>query len=604
MPQPMRPRGEPSPSPRVLGFALVAVLGAAAAHATPIAPARLRAHVEFLAHDQLEGRGAGTRGLQAAGSYIAARFEEMGLTPAGDDDTFFQYFEVTTGVQVVGDNALRIGTQRLEVDQHWRPYGFSDIGSLRASLVFVGYGITAPEYDYDDYAQVDVEGKIALALALEPGQNDSTSVFEGTVRTVHSDLRTKAMHAREHRAAGLLVVIGPLSEVPNRLAPLKPETGYYPTGILAAHVGREALQQALPGVDLEAWQGQIDAGGRPASRGLENTEIDWTVSLEKKRVRLRNVVGLVPGADPHRAVVVGAHYDHLGMGGPGSLAPDADEPHNGADDNASGTSALIELARHFMEPGEKPAQTLLFTAFSGEEIGLAGSEHYVENPVYPMRFTSAMLNMDMLGRLRDRKLMVYGTDSATEFEELLVSLNEAGPRFDLRLKGDGYGPSDQMSFYKKDVPVLHFFTGAHSDYHKPSDDAGLLNYGGLAEVATFLARVIEALLQRELSFVDAPAPPSDTGVGGFRSYLGTIPDYGQPDDLEGVLLSDVRAESPAQKAGIQGGDIIVKIDDTLIHNIYDFVHVLRTRRPEEKVRVTVLRDDERLTLDATLAEHP
>jgi hypothetical protein len=582
------------------------LLGTVLLHVAPVAnatqpePERLRRHVEYLAHDDREGRGVGTRGLEEAAAYIAARFKKVGLEPGASDGSWYQVFEATTGLELVGENTLTLGDTALELDVDWRPYAFSDVGTIAAPLVFVGYGIKAPEYDWDDYADVEVTGKVVVALALEPGQADSTSAFDGNSLTVHSGLYPKAIYARDNGAAGLILVVGPHSDLEDKLKGLKADAVHSSARILCAQVRSEALQRALPNLDLGALQQEIESSGQSASRPLD-AQVEWRVELEKERTPLRNVIGVLPGRDPHRAVVIGAHYDHLGMGGSSSLAPDANEPHNGADDNASGTAALLEIARCFSAREEKPEQALVFAAFSGEEIGLAGSEHYVDDPAFPLQFTSAMLNMDMVGRLRNRRLNVLGAASAEEFRDILESENAAGPQFELKARGDGYGPSDQMAFFKKSVPVLHFFTGAHSDYHKPSDDAELLNYEGLADIAAFVARVAEAVSVRELTYVGASAPAGDTGVGGgFRSALGTIPDYGQPEDLEGVLLSDVRAGSAAEKGGIRGGDVIVRIGDMEIHNIYDFVHVLKTRDPGEKLEVVVLREEERVTLQVTL----
>jgi hypothetical protein len=583
-------------------------LVAAAAHAEGDAriPAdSLRDWVRVLADDRLEGRGPGTRGLDIAAEFIAARFAAAGLQPAGDHDGFFQDFEVTIGVRPAGRNALRLAGRDVAFEDEWVAYGFSDTGTTRAALVFAGYGITAPEYSYDDYAGLDAQGKIVLVLRYEPGQEDSTSSFEGTLLTAHADLRRKAILAREHGAVGLLVVTGPASSDPDRLTKLTPDVGYYSTGIACGQMLHAALQAAVPALDLAALQGQIDASGKPASRPLE-AAVEWTIGLEKERTRLRNVVGLLPGRDPHRAVVLGAHYDHLGLGGPSSLAPDVREPHNGADDNASGTAALLGLAQHFGRQPQ-PAHSLVFIAFSGEELGLAGSAHHVKQPLYPPEATTAMLNLDMVGRLRDRRLLVFGTDTAEQFPGLLQAVNGEGPKFDLRMKGDGYGPSDQMSFFKKNVPVLHFFTGPHSEYHRPADDAELLNYEGLSDVAGYVADLAVQVMEQPLTFVGAtaPAPSGDGGGGGgFRSYLGTVPDYGQDENLEGVLLSGVRAGSPAERAGLRGGDIIVQIDATAIRNIQDFVFVLRTRKPGDEVQVTVLRDGQRTSYAATLAPRP
>jgi hypothetical protein len=586
---------------------LVGLLGFDAAAANEaFAPDSLRAFVGWLADDAREGRGPGTAGLAAAADGIAARFRAAGLEPAGDAGTFFQSFEVTTGVRAAGTNRLRLAGTELTFESEWTAYGFSDTGTTRAPLVFAGYGIRAPEYDYDDYAGLDVVGKCVLVLRYEPGQEDSTSAFEGRLLTPYSDLRRKAIEAREAGAVGMLVVTGPAGGDPDRLARLRADAGSHSASIRCGQTTRAALARAVPQLDLAALQARIDSTTKPAGFAVDGAAVEWTVGLVQERTRLHNVVGLVAGADPHHAVVIGAHYDHLGMGGEGSLEPDALAPHNGADDNASGTAALVALARRFAA-GPKPPRTMVFAAFSGEELGLVGSAQYVKQPPVPLEFTTAMLNMDMVGRLRDRKLLVFGADTAQEFRAVVDSVNSAGPRFQLTLKGDGYGPSDHMSFFKKNVPVLHFFTGAHSEYHKPSDDAALVNYDGLAEVARFVGDIAIAVQGRPLTFVAAtgPAPArGDGGGGGFRSYLGTVPDYAQEDSLQGVLLSGVRAGSPAEKAGMRGGDVIVQIDAMTVRNIYDFVHVLETRKPGDTIALTVRRGQERLPLRATLAARP
>lgn len=567
----------------------------------------LRAFVTWLADDARGGRGPASAGLDDAADAIAARFRAAGLAPAGDAETFFQPFEVTTGVRPAGTNTLRVGSRALRFESEWMAYGFSDTGTTRAALAFAGYGIRAPEYEYDDYAGLDVRGKVVLVLRYEPGKDDSTSVFEGRLLTPYADLRRKAIEAREAGAVGMLVVAGPAGDEPDRLARLRADAGSHSTGIRCGQVTRAALAAALPQFDLAARQARIDKSGKPASEALADANVDWTVGLAQERTQLRNVVAMLPGADPHRAVVIGAHYDHLGMGGEGSLDPDAHAPHNGADDNASGTAALVALARHFAA-GPKPPCTMVFAAFSGEELGLIGSAHYTKQPPFPLDYTAAMLNMDMIGRLRDRKLMVFGADTAREFRAVVDSINSAGPRFQLTLKGDGYGPSDHMSFFKKNVPVLHFFTGAHSEYHKPSDDAALLNYDGLAEVTRFIGDIALAVQRRPLQFVAASTPEPQrgdgSGGGGFRSYLGTVPDYAQDESIQGVLLSGVRAGSPAEKAGLKSADIIVQIDAMVVRNIYDFVHVLETRKPGDDLAITVQRGDERIPLRATLAARP
>jgi hypothetical protein len=322
----------------------------------------------------------------------------------------------------------------------------------------------------------------------------------------------------------------------------------------------------------------------------------------------RNVVGILPGHDPilrNQTVILGAHYDHLGRGGFGSLDPDSTGLiHNGADDNASGAAALIQVAARLA--ASPPARTVVFIAFSGEELGLLGSAYYVKQPIYPLAGTLAMVNLDMVGRLRNGRLIVYGARSAKEFPALLDSLNwYAG--FDLKAQGDGYGPSDHSSFYAAKKPVLHLFTDLHEDYHRTTDDWQKVNYDGLKRVADFTLGLVTALANRTrpLSFVDLPAdapPPAATTAeqmtSGYGAYLGTVPDMtGSPG---GVRLVGVRAGSPAEKAGLRGDDIITRIGSKETPDLQAMTDALRSHKPGEIVEIVVRRGAALTTLRATL----
>ena len=327
------------------------------------------------------------------------------------------------------------------------------------------------------------------------------------------------------------------------------------------------------------------------------------------RAHTRNVVGMIQGRDTTRTLVIGAHYDHLGYGGESSLAPDQHVPHVGADDNASGTAALLAVAEHAARSaraGRLPRHDLVFCAFTGEEMGLVGSSHFTDQPTRPLEDVEAMLNMDMVGRLRKNRLMVMGVGTAVEFPELVRHVNDAGGHFDLKTSSDGYGPSDHSSFYKKRVPVLMLFTGAHEDYHKPSDTWDKLDYPGLERVAGFADALMESLDARPRPTYQVAKADSVTGRiaggGGYGAYLGTIPDYMQTEG--GVLLSGVRSGGPAEKAGLQGGDVIVKFDSIRIDNIYDYTFALRSRKPGQQVRITVKRKGADVDLVATLGRRP
>jgi hypothetical protein len=322
----------------------------------------------------------------------------------------------------------------------------------------------------------------------------------------------------------------------------------------------------------------------------------------------RNVIGVLPGRDPvlrNQAVIVGAHYDHLGLGGFGSLDPDSTgQVHNGADDNASGAAMLIEIAQRLA--ATPPARTVVFIAFSGEELGLLGSAYYVKQPVYPLSTTLAMVNLDMVGRLRQKRLIVYGSRSAREFPKLLDSLNwYAG--FDHKAQGDGYGPSDQSSFYAAGRPVLHFFTDLHEDYHRTTDDWQKINVEGFGQVSSFVTGLVTALADRPgpLTLMSAATQTSSIAVTGppmpgYGAYLGTVPDM--TDNPGGVRLLGVRAGSPAEKAGLRGDDIITRIGETSVIDLDSMTQALRSHHPGDTVSVVVRRGDQTTTLQAVLGE--
>jgi len=567
--------------------------------------------VRELADPALEGRGVGTEGLERAAARIEGWMSGLGLVPAGDDGGWSQWFEVTTGAAVTQPTSLALGGRVIGAGADFQPLGFSTSGTLTAPVVFAGYGITAPGYDYDDYAGLDARGRIVLVLTNEPGELDSTSRFDGSVNTPFAELRTKAINAREHGAAGLLVVNGPRHHAGEPVrAPRADGQGYMTSGLAAGWVS-DSLGEALlsgAGTTLLAAQTAIDSAGRPRSLALADS-VTLTVTLERTRARIRNVVGRLPGRDTTRALVVGAHFDHLGFGGERSLSPDQRVPHPGADDNASGTAALLGVARRLAERvrhGWRPEHDILFTAFTGEEMGIVGSAHFVDQPPRPLERVEAMLNMDMVGRLRDDKLMVMGTGTAAEFPDLVANVNRAAGGFDLKPTGDGYGPSDHTSFYKRQVPVLMLFTGAHTDYHSPRDTWDRINGPGLSRVTRFAAALVESLDQRpRVTYVKARADSAMgriAGGSGYGAYLGTIPDFSQTEG--GVLLSGAREGSPAAQAGLVAGDVIVKFDDVTVDNLYDYAYALRSRKPGQTVRLTLRRREGLVVVPVTLGKRP
>jgi len=371
------------------------------------------------------------------------------------------------------------------------------------------------------------------------------------------------------------------------------------------HVRREILDAVMrqaTGKGLDAYEEEIDKGPTPQSVELVGWRVVGQTDIEREEVTIKNVLGVLEGEGPRadETVIVGAHYDHLGFGGPGSAAPKSNEVHNGADDNASGTAVLIEVARRLASRGEPLPRRVVFIAFTGEERGLLGSAHYARNPLYPLEKTVAMLNMDMVGRLQENKLIVSGVKTAAEFEAWLDELNsgESGPGFKLVKKPSGFGPSDHATFYAKQIPVLHFFTGSHPDYHKPSDDYAKLDIAGMRRTADLVTGMAVRVAASDEKPTYQQTKQQVARRGGTRPYLGSIPEF--RSDAEGYAISGVAKDSPAERAGLQGGDVIIQFGKYKIGNLRDIDGALRKYKAGDNVKVVVRRDGEEVPLEVVL----
>lgn len=567
--------------------------------------------VTALSADAMEGRGIGTEGLEQAALLIEEQFRKAGLSDMGTD--YRQPFDVTVGVRLGEGNTLSSGSdEALSVGEDFQPFGFSSNGAFEGKLVFAGYGIMAEELGYDDYADLDVTDKIVLAMRYEPQETDPDSKFEGNKPSRYSDLRYKALQART-RGAKALIVVGPARESsdPDKVPALQSGGPTSRAGLPIIQITREVADRWLARAEaptLAELHATIDETGAPASRELPLVDVAGAVDLVSERAQVRNVLAAIPGSGDliDDVVVVGAHYDHLGYGGSGSMRPGERAIHNGADDNASGTAAMICAMQALAgQSAPEHRRTILGIAFTAEEIGLGGSAYYADHPVLPIEDTVAMVNLDMVGRVRDGALQALGADTAPEWRSLLALL--ATPyEFDLAMGGDGYGASDHTSFYEKQIPVIHLFSGTHTEYHTPDDDASTINLEGGALVTAFLGDVLGELSTRaeRLTYVKSSAGPRVRGDSRSRgAYLGTIPDMSAmalEEGGTGVLLSDVRGDGPADRAGIQGGDVIVAMAGVDIQNLYDMTFVLRDHRPGQTIDVDVMRGEERITLQATL----
>ncbi|HQZ82647.1 MAG TPA: M28 family peptidase [Pyrinomonadaceae bacterium] len=584
-----------------LTIALTAV-GIAAQTAQPQKEtAGIRKTIEYLASDKLEGRRTGSKGANLAGEYVEAQFKAAGLKPGVGGKSYKQEFPYVTHVEIGPANAFSAARSAANIklaSADISPVGFSPNGTITdAQLVFVGFGITAKDQKYDDYARdgapLDVRGKVVIAFDGNQANDDPHSPFR------RFDLRTKASIAKENGAVGLIVISREKNFADERLRKLTFDqtlgTSVVPTFIVSRKGAGDLFGLDASGLD------KIEADTIKGEQWLNDPKdtVHFRVELVQKTVPAYNIIGVLPGIDPKlkdEVIVIGAHYDHLGRGGSGSLAPNSTEIHHGADDNASGTAAIIEIARNFAR-AKNNARTLLFISFSGEEEGLFGSNWYVNHPTLPIAQTVAMINLDMVGRLNEGKLTIGGMGTASEWKALVEkhSNDTSGkPIFHLQLSDDGFGPSDHSSFYGKKIPVLFFFTGTHADYHKPSDTAEKINYDGEYEIVRFVERIVNALdatATRPTYEVAKSAPAARTA---FNVSLGTVPNYAETSD--GLHLDAVRDDSPAAKAGVKGGDIVIKLAGKEVRNISDYMFALGEMKAGETYEIVVRRGNETLTL--------
>ena len=571
------------------------------------AEARLKALVGYLASDDLEGRMTGSEGARKGADYIANELDALGLRPFGDNGTYFQAFDFTADRRILREaNALRIqagnGSQTYQVDTDFRPLSFTANADVQGEVVFAGYGLTVPGTNgYDSYAGLDVTDKIVLVLRYVPEGVDAERRAE---LNRYAGLRYKAMIARDRGARAILVVAGPNSPNAGQLIPMTFDNSLAGSGVIAASVN-DAVADALlrgAGKSLEEVQSQLDIEN-PHFLGqfpLEGVEAAIRTGVERIKETDRNVLAWLPaaGRPTPETVVVGAHYDHIGHGDASSLAnkDEEGEIHNGADDNASGVAVALELARKLARREER-RRNVLFAFWSGEELGLIGSSHFVEQPPLPLENIVAYFNFDMVGRLRDNKLSLQGVGSSSVWRGLIERRNvPAG--FDLSLLDDPYLPTDSTAFYPKGVPILSFFTGSHEDYNRPTDDPDTLDYQGMTRIAEFGAAIVNDVVSNDerpdYVEVQVSAPAGGGDRDSLRAYLGTIPDY--TTDLAGVAISGVRGDGPADKAGMRGGDVIVEFAGQRIANIYEYTYALDAVKIGEPVEVVVLRDGDRVTL--------
>jgi len=637
---------------------------------------RLTDSVKYLSSDELEGRGPGTEGINKAADYIAESFRRLGLKTDSYDGTPFQKFEISTDIKLgkPADNRLQltgptgeddaIESTDLTLGFDFNPLAIGASGEFQGDLVFVGYGIQAPKLDYDEYANVDVKGKVVVLLRKEPQQSNVDSPFDGTKSSRHATFRSKFSQAFQHGAAAVIMVNDAteavkylsglkhalsqyagqlaaeqlkftkvdnptqddltkhnqaLAEISSNITDTASELGGDGDAVLSfADAGMNSARKSMPvffarraaiepmiqqtfGKSLTEIEMEIDTTLKPIVGAITNWSATGEASLIQTKTEVKNVVGILEGIGDLKdeTIVVGAHYDHLGYGGRGSLAPWTKDIHNGADDNSSGTSALLEIAQQLAVRKTPTRRRIVFIAFSAEERGLIGSARYVQEPLIALEKTIAMINLDMVGRLTDNKLIVTGTGTSDVWNPLLDKLNDDA-KFEMTRKPEGVGPSDHQSFYLKDIPVLHLFTGLHEFYHRPSDDFKTINFDGMRRITALTTEIIVAIAQADErpNFKKSEKKRNVENTGGDRPYFGSIPDYS--DSADGLPLTGVAKNGPAEKAGLKPKDIVIGLGKYKIGGIEDFDSALRKFNAGDQVPVKVIRAGKEMTLIITL----
>lgn len=545
----------------LLGFA-IPVFSQNCLEPDPKAAKRMQKDVFFLADDKLEGREMNSAGEKLAAEYLEKKFKKLGLKGISSSGSYRITFE-TSKVSRGKNNVLSVSDKVLDIGTDFFPLDISSNGDINnLGTVSVGFGIVAPELGYDDYANVgSVKDKVVIINFSSPD-----GVHPHSKYAKYHDLQSRASLAKEKGAAGV-IVFNPDKTLRN---PDQNFKNIRPVGIPVVFV-------------VEKYQSLLET--QPAVAHL-------AVDLQKETSMVPNVAGFWDnGAE--KTVVIGAHYDHLGLGGEGSLHAGEKAIHNGADDNASGTAGMIELAR-FLPTSDLINNNYLFIAFTGEEKGLLGSKAFVENSPLALEKINYMINMDMIGRLSENKaLVINGIGTSPAWEPALESLS----CYDLKISTteSGVGPSDHTSFYLKDIPVLHFFSGSHADYHKPSDDADKVNYSGMADIITYIESLIAELdSEGELTFTKTKEE-SNQNAPRFTVTMGIMPDY--TFDGEGMKIDGVSEGKPAQKAGIQAGDIILKLGDYPIRDMQSYMQALSIFKRGDKTKVTFIREGKERVLD-------
>jgi hypothetical protein len=572
----------------------------------------------YLSSDALEGRGLTTRGLELAAEFIARQFHEAGLKTDVCGGTPYQKFPVTVDARLGSENRLLLTgpgqtaghpqpPRALVPGRDYTPLAAGDSCRFDLPLAFVGYGVTDPAEGYDDYAGLNVAGKAVIVLRQHPRQVGKDGKDHGCAACGHALLRRKIANAFQHGASAVIFVTDRLQL--DEQAGDDKLVSLTKGGCLSAHrdlpifhCRREAVEPAIRaalGTDLAGLERQIGRGPAPRSSDLSGWRISGQTEIRRQQTTAKNVIGVLPGANPagSETVVVGAHYDHFGFVDLQSHGVKHREFYSGADDNASGVASLLEIARTLAHRGHPLPRQVVFVSFCAEEEGLLGSSYYVSHPVVPLSRTVVMVNLDMVGRLRSNTLYIRGIGTSVGWGTVIQRLNSR-QGLSLVLQ-DAFGSSDQLSFYAKDVPILAFFTGRHEDYHETSDKFAKLNIPGMRRIARLARDVVESL-------ADAPVRPQEVAMAPQEEsepYFGAYGDFTRSDP--GYAIGPVEKGSPADRAGLQDGDLLVQLGANRIVSDDDFDEALSHYVGGEHVKLLVMRGSQSRTCEITLGKpHP
>ncbi|MCB0504036.1 MAG: M20/M25/M40 family metallo-hydrolase [Cyclobacteriaceae bacterium] len=582
------------------GIGALFLLGACKPGTNPeITTDDLKESLTYLASDELEGRLPGSNGGKLAAEYVASKFELYGITPGGEDG-YFQNFDVVTKTEApVEANILRAGDITGELGKDFTPLSYSDNATLTADVVFAGYGfaIDQDSLQWDDYGGTNVEGKWALVLLNDPEIRDPNSLF-----IPYSGEKSKVVTAKEKGAGGILFVAGPKVSRNDKLLSLEVDQTESNLGIPAFSISREFADKLLAkgGTTVEKLEEGLVSTMKPNSFSID-MELEGTSNVVFHKTSTENVIGVLEGSDKElksEYVVVGAHFDHLGWGGTeASREPDTLAIHYGADDNGSGTSGLLEIADKLAHA--KLKRSVVLIAFGAEEIGTIGSKYFTNNPTVPKDKIVAMVNLDMVGRLKDTKeITVSGVGTSKEGEQLLKDiLNEKERDLVLSVEYNGFGPSDHANFYVENIPVFFFNTGAHEDYHTSRDVVEKINFEGLQRVTEYAYDLSEYLANapNNLTFQEAGPKGKARNTRKGKVKLGIMPNFGKSEE-DGLRVDGVTPNSAADRGNIKKGDVIVGIAGKEVRNIYEYMARMTNVRPGQTINVDIIRDGEKKVL--------